>query len=63
MPTADVADVRAGGMETPEEMEKKKNFDHDGYFCPLCKGKCTYSAHLYLSKVESARPCPAGCTQ
>ena len=35
MPTADVADVRAGGMETPEEMEKKKNFDHDGFWKDL----------------------------
>ena len=40
-----------------------KDFDHYGYFCPLCKGKCTCYAHIYLSKVESARPCPAGCTQ
>jgi GNAT superfamily N-acetyltransferase len=29
-----------------------ENFDHYGYYCPICKGKCTCSARLYLSKVE-----------
>ncbi|MDR1376553.1 MAG: hypothetical protein LBJ22_03500 [Synergistaceae bacterium] len=28
-----------------------KDFDHYGYYCPICKGKCACSARLYLSKV------------
>ncbi|MDD4074498.1 MAG: GNAT family N-acetyltransferase [Eubacteriales bacterium] len=24
------------------------DFDHFGYYCPICKGKCVCSAHIYL---------------
>jgi hypothetical protein len=35
MSAEDTADVQSGGIETPEEMEKKKNFDHDGFWKDL----------------------------
>jgi predicted transposase/invertase (TIGR01784 family) len=35
MPAEDTADVRSGEMETPEETEKKKDFDHDGFWKDL----------------------------
>jgi predicted transposase/invertase (TIGR01784 family) len=35
MTAADVADVQPGGMETPEKTDKKKNFDHDGFWKDL----------------------------
>jgi hypothetical protein len=30
-----------------------KDFDHYGYHCPICKGKCVCSARLCLSKVAA----------
>jgi hypothetical protein len=35
MIAADIADVRPGVLETPEEMEKKKNFSHDSFWKDL----------------------------
>ena len=28
------------------------NFDHFGYYCPICGEKCRCSAHLYLCRVD-----------
>ena len=28
------------------------DFDHYGYYCPICGGKCRCSAHLYLCRVD-----------
>lgn len=31
-----------------------KDFDHFGYYCPICGEKCKCAAHLYLCKIDGS---------
>lgn len=52
VPARHTPDVYAKKTKLGEYKDFYINFDHYGYFCPICKGECHCSAQLYLCELE-----------